>query len=298
MKQLSLLEQRRLRRPGVDDAECVARIAEDVLEELAEKPPVDLRVVASYCDIARIVVEPLPFAGCLGSEDGQLVMRLRAGDSRRRRRFTGFHEVGHSFQPGYSEKRRFRCESPSALPAAAADVESLSDVAAVELLLPRRQFVPDLLGAPFGFGTVTELADAYDASNQATTYRFQRFWPEPTLVLVLEPGLRKDEQGKHGVEPKLRVRSSHRSSKPDWPFVPHNKSAEPGGALTRALQGDDIDERASLSELGVEDPGPMELSARRFTYLDAEGELHHRVLALYRRIGTCSSIRAGRKRGV
>jgi hypothetical protein len=274
----------------------VARISEDVLEDLAEKPPVDLRVVASYCDIAQILVEPLPFAGCLGPEDGQLVMRLRAGDSRRRRRFTGFHEVGHSFQPGYSEGRHFRCQSPSAQPAATSDAESLSDVAAVELLLPRRQFVPDLLGAPFGFGTVTQLADAYEASNQATAYRFQRFWPEPTLALVLAPGLRKDEEGKPGVERKLRVRSSHRSSKPNWPYVPRNKSAEPEGSLTRALHGEDVDERASLSELGVEDAGPLELSARRFSYLDAEGELHHRVLALYRRIGAGSAPRAGRSR--
>lgn len=280
MKQLSLLEHFRLRFPERSDVEHVERIAADTIKELGERPPVDLEVVASYRGIAEIRLEPLPFAGCLGPEDGRIVMRIRRGDSARRRRFTGFHEIGHSFQPGFREHHHFRCSAPSAVPRGRADPEALADVAAAELLLPAEYFISDARSSPFGIETVIELAGAYDASIQATTYRFARFWPEPMLALVLEPGLRKGERGDPFAEPRLRVRSAHTQG--PWPFIPRNKSAAAGGPLERALAGELIEERATLSDLGIEDAGPLQVSARRFSYVNGDGEVVERVIALYR----------------
>ena len=292
VRQLSLLEWARQRDPRVGDAEHIERIAADVIAELDERPPVDLAVVASYRDIADIRYEPLlPFAGCLGPENGRLVMRLRATDTWARQRFTGFHEVGHSFQPGYRDARQLRCAHPSATPRDASDPEALADTAAAALLLPTAHFLPDTLQSPFGLAGVLELADRYQASIQATAFRFGRFWPEPVLLLVLEPGVRKDERGREDAVAKLRVRSCFASGA--WPFVPRNKSVQPAGTLQSALDGEDVAGSTTLAaELGLSDDREVEVSAREFPYCDANGELRQRVIALLRRPDRLRTVRA------
>jgi hypothetical protein len=283
VKQLSLLEWAREREPGVSDAEHIERIAAATIAELDERPPVNLALVASYRDIADIRYVPLlPFAGCLGPEGGRLVMRLRATDTWARQRFTGFHEVGHSFQPGYREARQLRCAHPSATPREASDPEALADVAAAALLLPAAHFLGDTLQTPFGLAGVLELADVYQASIQATAVRFARFWPEPVLLLVLEPGLRKEEHGRNDAVPKLRVRSCFASGA--WTFVPRNKSVEETGLLQAAFAGQEVSGRTTLAaELGLSDYREVEMSAGQFPYCDANGELRQRVIALLRR---------------
>jgi hypothetical protein len=281
MTQLSLLDQARLLEPTGSDADHIERIAADTIAELGERPPVDLEVVASWRGIRDIHIQPLPVAGSLTPEPDGLVMRLRAADSPRRRRFTGFHEVGHTFQPGYREGRSQRCPTPRPRSAPADDPESLSDLAAAELLLPSGFFAADLAATPFGLDGVIDLGDAYQASVSATALRLVRFWPEPTMLLALEPGVRKAEHDDPTAKAKLRVRSSACSGR--WPFVPHNKSAAVGGPLHRALLGELVEETTTLSDL-VADSGPLvQLSARAFTYRDQQGVPRDRVLALYRR---------------
>jgi hypothetical protein len=55
-------------------------------------------VVASSRDITEIKLATLPHSGSLTPAGKHLAMRLSASESPRRRRFTGFHEVGHTFQ--------------------------------------------------------------------------------------------------------------------------------------------------------------------------------------------------------
>jgi hypothetical protein len=246
MAQLSLLDQARLADPTGSDAARIERIAADTIAELDERPPVDLEVVASYRGIGDIHIQPLPFAGSLTPEPDGLVIRLRAEDAPRRRRFTGFHEVGHTFQPGYQETQSLRCPSPRPRTAPADDPEALSDLAAAELLLPSAFFAADLATTPFGLDGVLELADTYEASVAASGLRLVRFWPEPTLLLTLEPGLRKAERHDPAATAKLRVRSSACSG--PWPFVPRNKSAAVGGPLHRALLGEVVGEYTTLAD--------------------------------------------------
>lgn len=276
----SLLEAARRARPGATDAQHVVDIATRVIRELGESPPVSLEVVASYRDIVTILIESMSHAGSLTPEPRGLVMRLRADDSRVRRRFSGFHEVGHTFLPGYRMQAQFRCASPSPKPRATVGTEALADVAAAELLLPRTYFVPDAVNSPWGVDSVIQLSDDYEASVQATGYRYAKFWPEPVLMLSLEPGYRKSETDRERSTPKLRVRSSYRTG--PWPFVPFNKSAADGGPLARALDGEIIDERASLRDLGITDAPRLHVSARLMPYVDGDGHLRQRVLALYR----------------
>lgn len=277
--QLSLLERSRLTRPQLADEEHVALIAADVVRELDEHPPISLDVVASFRDIAKIKTEPMSCAGSLTREPSGFVIRLRASDSPRRRRFSGFHEVGHTFLPGYADVPQYRCQ-PVARTRERVDEESLSDVAAAELILPRRYVSADLAAADFGLDTVVELAEKYEASVQASAHRFVQLWPEPALLVLLQPALKPSELGAADAEEKLRVVWAHGRGR--WPFIPKHKSAAEGGALTRALDGEVVDERTTLADLAAGDDA-VDVSTRVFHYRAADGELRPQVLALYRR---------------
>ena len=267
---------------GTEDAVLVEEIAADTIRELQLEPPIDVRVVASYRDIRHVRVEPMPVAGSLTPEPEGLVMRLARRDSPRRRRFTACHEIGHTFLPGYYETTSLRCPSPSGRPRGGNDPEALSDVAAAALLLPQQHFEVALPGDDFGWAGIDRLADHFEASLQATAYRYARFWPEDVLLLVLQPGLRKSERGVAGARAKLRVQSRYATGQ--WPYIPINKSANAGGPLDRALQGELVDEFASLEDMGIDADRPMAVSARRFDYADAKGRPRPRVMAVYRRI--------------
>lgn len=273
--QLSLLEQARLEIPAASDAERVAILAQRVIAELDAQPPIDLEMVASWQGVNKIEVADISWAGCLINDGGRILMQLRRGDSRRRRRFTGFHEIGHTFCPGFRLEPQFRCNPPTS---AQSPIEGLCDVAGSELLYPRRLVERNLVAAEFGIETVVALADAYDGSLESAGHRFVSLWPEDTLMLVLEPGIRREEEGTDA-EPKLRVRSVH--PKGDWPYIPRNKSVDREHPLGRALCGELVDEHVRLD--GLCSSGPeVDVSARLIPYV-RDGEQVNRVLALYRR---------------
>jgi hypothetical protein len=178
----------------------------------------------------------------------------------------------------------FRC-NPRAERRPSADPEALADVAAAELLLPRRDFEPLTESAPFAISTVVGLADHFEASVQATAYRFSTFWAEPTMVVALELAKRKADASDPSVEPNLRVVSALGSR--DWTggYAPRNKSAAADGVLSRALAGDEVLEMAGLEELGLPAAsGRVQVTAKSFTYRRGD-ELRPRVLAIFRQLG-------------
>jgi hypothetical protein len=280
MEQLSLLEQSRLDDPFCDDRSHVARLAERILNELDASPPVNLAMVASYQGVASVRECALPNAGCLVTEpqSGRVEIRLRAGDNRGRQRFTGFHEVTHTFMPGYRLTIQWRCD-PDPTRLAKRRVEQLCDVGASELLFPRRAFEGDLRDAEFGMASVFGLADAYDASVQATGHRVVALWPEDAMLVVAEMATKPHDPG--DAQPRLRIKYTTRRGR--WPFIPRHKSIDDGQPLSRALAGELIDEPTTLNGLCAYEVDGLEVSARLCPYTDAQGERHDRVLALYRR---------------
>jgi len=280
--QLSLLEMARSESPEQDDAALVGRIAAETIERLAETPPIDLDVVAAFRDINDIRLEDLDVAGSLTPEGNGLVMRLRRSDSPARRRFTGFHEVAHTFQPGYRDSRQLRCDAFGLPAKGKPDKEVLSDLGAVELLMPREFVSADLSAAEFEIATVEALADGYQSSIQASAYRMSELWPEPSIVIVLEPGLRKDEVGNDNAEPRLRVR--HAIGQGAWPHVPKNKSADDAGPLVEAYESAAaVRARGNLSDLARGGVGEVDISAKGFDFRGADGVTRRRVLAIVRR---------------
>jgi IrrE N-terminal-like domain len=275
---VSLLEKARWERPGVPDEHLVIGISCHLVDELAVEPPVDPRLLASYQGIVRLETADIPVAGCLVAVGDHFVIRVRATDTRRRQRFTAFHEVGHTFMPGYRLVTQHRC-NPSQAAASREPIELLCDVAASEMLLPRSHFGCDLDGASFGLAAVEDLCDRYDASLEATAHRFVSLWPEDVLLVVFE----------HGTKPRDRPDAPHRlrvvsaRGKGRWPFIPPYKSLPDDHPISAVLAGDPMDGTGMLAGLSQQLSEPVDLSARLYPYYDHDGSYRMRVLTLARR---------------
>ena len=272
MQQLSLFEFQRLREPRSAD---VIAAADAVIEELALTPPIDPVVVASSLDVSRIEEVELDVAGCLICDGQDVMIKVRASDGARRRRFTILHECVHTFFQGFELQPRYRC-APSFLPGADTDLEAMCDQGASSLLLPQKYLRADLLDADFGIDTLMGVAETYEASLEASGHRIVDLAPYPTLFVVLEVNLKPSEFGDPRAEPKLRVRTAR--SRGDWPFIPAHKSASTDSPLGRAMQGEVVHEHTILDELSREPVPDVEVSARIVPH---NGRT--RVLALYRR---------------
>jgi hypothetical protein len=277
---LSDLELARLEHPGTPDAQLVVQLAQRTLDELPMEPPINHEIVASLRDVIRIEEAPIPWSGFLAHTDDGLVITLRESDSDGRKRFTVFHEVMHTFLPGFGTQVQYRCDPTLAVPDATQfrdpALESLCDLGAAELLFPQPHFLADLAGNPATFTLVEELAARYDASVEATARRVVSLHPTRTLLLVLTLGCKPSEPN---ARPQLRVQSAQAGGR--WPYVPRYKSVPDDGIFGRALRGEMIDEIvSSLGTLTSNAITDVQVSARLYPYIDDRGEQHMRVLAL------------------
>lgn len=282
---LSRLELARQTHPTATDPIRVRTVAAQVIEDLGvTEPPVDVEMVASSLGIASVTIDPdLPVAGCLlRRPDNQFEIRVCAADPPGRQRFTVGHECGHTFFPGYTTTQ-YRC-SPSMHPAiepvtgATRNLETLCDLAASELLLPSKLFVPDARSAPFGFDSLEDLADRYGASLEATGHRLVTARREPAAFLVLTVRQKPSEAGT-GARPHLRLDYALRVG--DWPYFMPHKSVTPGGVFDRALHGETVSETTTITDLCLQ-PARVEVHAQSCP-LTIDGTAHERVVALARR---------------
>lgn len=255
--QLSLFEQLSRAAPSLSDEGIVRRLCEDLLDEAGVRPPVNVKLLASMRGIARVEERFQPWAGVLAPESGGFVVGVRATDGPERRRFTVLHEAGHTLLPGFAESRQYRCDGPKSRD------EELCDIAASELLLPRRFFAGDLSAARPGLDGVEELAPVYRASIEASALRAVDLADEPAMLVVLRMAHKPAERGREDrCEPKLRLAWAHGQG--DWPYMLRHKSADGDSPFMRAYQGEVVDEVSELGELAGADRGRVHISARRY----------------------------------
>ena len=255
-RQRSLFEQYSAANRGLSDEAVVRALCEDLLDEGEVEPPVDVGLLASLRGIVRIRQSPQAPAGMLAKDGGQLTVTVRATDGHERRRFTVLHEAGHTMFPGYLEVPRYRCKGPKDRE------EQLCDIAASELLLPRRFLIPDLVEVGFGMGAVEQLASSYEASIESTALRVTDLWPARAMLLVFSVCHKPIEKGREAsVEPKLRLNYAH--SRGRWPFARRHKSVGENSPIGRAMRGEIVDEIGTLEEvLGSDEP--LRITARRY----------------------------------
>jgi Zn-dependent peptidase ImmA (M78 family) len=255
--QLSLFEQYRFSDPSLTDEEVIAAISRQILEDAEATPPVDVALVASVCGIAEIEYHQQVPAGMLFEREGKLVASVRATDGLERGRFTVLHEGGHTFQPGYRRAVQHRCLGQKTRE------EYLCDVAAAEMLLPRHFFVPDLARAGATLEGVRLLADAYIASAQATALRLVTMSDQAVALLVFKYAHKPTEAGRErSCPPKLRLQWS--ATNGPWPYIRKDKSVTNGSCISRAWEGEAINERGQIDELFGEPLGSLRIDARRF----------------------------------
>ena len=255
---VSLFEEVSTAHPRWADQRVVQVICEKVLAEAQESPPVDVELVASMCGIATVEYRPFGPAGMLLCRDGTWVASIRSSDGLERQRFTVLHEAGHTLQPGFKRSREYhRCQGPRTRE------EQLSDLAAAELLLPRKFFERDLRTAGQDLRGIEQLASAYVASIQATARRVVDVAAVPLGMLVFHLSHKPQERGgEHLVEPKVRLQYTH--SRKYLPFPLRHKSAPYGSPIDRAWRYELVDEASDIDDYFAHSVGPVWLSAQRY----------------------------------
>jgi len=253
-------------RRELGDEEIIRSLCEEVLAEAEAEPPVPVERIASLRGISRIARVSQPWAGMLYAEDRALKIALRLSDSYERQRFTVCHETGHTLFAGFREAVRYRCNGEQTL------LERRCDIAATELLLPRRYFALDLEEVGFGLEQTEELARRYEASIEATGRRIVNLSSSPAALLVFSQRHKPTEAGKeHLADPKLRLDYCHARGR--WPFLRLHKSVPDQSPFGRAFAGELTHEHGGLGDL-TDETLDAEIHARRYG---------PRVLALIRR---------------
>jgi hypothetical protein len=274
---LSDLELARLEAPGLPDAQLVIKLARGTLDEISAEPPVSHEIVASMRGVVRIDEAEIPWAGCLARGGGGLVITLRSGDGAGRKRFTAFHEIMHTYLPGFALITQHRCDpdrSPDRASARERRLEALCDLGAAEFLFPHSAFRRDTAGSVPALPLAERLAERYGASVEAAARRLVTMCG-PALFLALEPACRPRGPRE---KPKLRVQWVQLSG--GWPFVPRHKSVPADSLLARPLTGERVEETATLTGLAATPIQDVRVSAGFYPYTDGQGTQHMRVLAL------------------
>jgi IrrE N-terminal-like domain len=256
------------------EQQVIAR-ADALIAEWALEPPISLDIVAGLQGVARVERVPLPHAACLVPTEEGAVIKLRRSDSRERQNFSGFHEIGHTFMPGYQLSIQLRCDPGQ--DNSRDRLEALCDLAASELLLPRHHFTADLHQAAMDFDTVDELSARYQASMEATARRLTALWHGPALLLRLE--VCNKPRDLPDAEPCLRA-SSYTPAGPAWPAIPRFKSLALADPLQAVLADGEFGGSTRLHGL-TDGSRNYQVRARYSPWADPRtGRLCRRVLVM------------------
>jgi hypothetical protein len=155
--------------------------------------PID---VARLCGVDDVIVSSnLSVSGQLVWNGRALFIQLNSNESPERRNFTCCHEIAHTFSfDGSAKFRSAHHDRELQCAPATAREESLCDLAASELLLPGKFFIPAARRLPPSIRAVTTLAKTFGASFRATMRRIGEtaVWP---VVFVIWQQLRNPKPG-------------------------------------------------------------------------------------------------------
>jgi IrrE N-terminal-like domain len=165
---------------------------QDVLKELgvAEPSEIDIDAIAWFLG-ARVKYRPLDGCqACIAGNGDQAIITVNSRSSRRRKRFSVAHELGHW---KYDRGRILVCRSDEIGRAGQnyPTSERVADSYAAQLLMPAYIFDPIARSYPKAtFQTVTTIADLFDTSITATAIRLVegRHFPAVRSAMVPKGG--------------------------------------------------------------------------------------------------------------
>jgi Zn-dependent peptidase ImmA (M78 family) len=166
--------------------EC-RRAARDLLARTFVSKPADINLEAIAFEAGRLRIE----RGGLKGADGRLVadgkrggkIRVRAGMSESRFRFTVAHEIGHCclHAAGFIDRtdsgETFRIWNEPG-------EEAEANVFSAELLLPRDLFLPKIQGESPSMNLIESLADEFRTSRLATAIQYVHYTNEAVALVV------------------------------------------------------------------------------------------------------------------
>jgi hypothetical protein len=269
------------------NAEPEALVKSLCAELVDEAPdvPVDLDVLASFRNIRPPQVIEMPEAGSIHFDGTSYVVRLRASDSHRRRRFTLAHEIVHTFfsdgvadhadpEVGHYDRR-----DPE---------EYLCDIGAAELLFPPGPFRERCPERP-SIEAIVELAGTFEGSIEATARRVVSLAAHDAHLVVLEPRLKPVQEralARQRLQPSLaglepdaptpELRVKYAASNTDL-FIPPHKSVDSSCTLAEVF------ERASVQytgPTGLVAGREFRVTAKHLPLRGPAGEQIDRVIAL------------------
>jgi len=161
-----------------------SRRPEKLLEHLGISLPeeIDVEGIAAFCG-ATVRYDTLRSseARIIGFGD-KAIITVNRSSNRGRERFSVGHELGHWL----SDRGRvaFVCDAKAMNGEwTGTSRERLANRYAADLLLPLSMFVPRTRNKPITFGTVEELATAFEMSLTATAIRLVEHGPLPAMVV-------------------------------------------------------------------------------------------------------------------
>jgi hypothetical protein len=265
-----------------DPADLISRLCLGLLDDAGEEVPVDLEVLASFRN-SHVEYADQEQAETIHWDGRNFRIRVRSADSHGRQRFSCAHAIVHTWffessGHGQGESSTKQCWSEAE--------EDLCDLGASALLLPEEAFRA-ACPADVTIDDILQLADAFQASAEATTLRAVTLSKTPLAMAVLEMGFKPTEhkalafwrsrpglQGKDGavIAPRLRV---VRSFGQGMPFLPKHKSVADRTQLASVLDHGAMD---YVGEIGIV-AGTYRVSARNLP-VRRGGELIDRVVML------------------
>lgn len=150
---------------------------------------VDLDDLADKCGVRVDLIDLDGCSGLLLRINGASGILLNERDSRRRRRFTLAHELGHFCIPTHANQT-LSCMSPETQwSSSERGLEREANAFATELLMPRRSTTPFLQSGDLCLSMAAEVGEAYDVSLMTAALRVSELTRERTGIVYAEDGL-------------------------------------------------------------------------------------------------------------
>lgn len=151
--------------------------------------PVDVFKIAERCGVHVGEAELGSFSGLLLQIDGVNGVLLRAGDSRRRKRFTLAHEIGHFCIPTHRRHTLPCTTTEQGDRVGRSSTEREADEFAVELLMPRQQVSALASTGAIDVAKSEGLAETFDTSLLAASLRLVDVTSEMAGVVFYDEGV-------------------------------------------------------------------------------------------------------------
>jgi hypothetical protein len=227
-----------------------------------------------------------------GRSDFEYLIQVNDAHPQARQNFSACHEIGHTLLSEMDDDFLQHHDAETMCWDEEAEEEFLCDVAAAELLMPRREFIPRLRGCEMRIEAIAELATEFGSSLEATALNLVRAEVDDVAVIVWELGRRKsqeqeiqtlqlwEEEDSFGpVSSLYRIKFAWACGQMCEYWFPHNKS----------IEEDSLIYKAARTALSVSGPQKLPIGQGRthtfFTQSQSfpiwrEGELQKRVFTL------------------